>query len=89
MLRPPHPEGGLGAVRVEVRGEGPDGISVEIFGAMDRPGIAGGAVAALTAVELGAGRARATGAAGLASLVDVKPFLAELHRRGVKAASFG
>lgn len=88
MLRPPHPEGGLGAIRVEVRGKGPEGIAVEILGAMDRPGIAGGAVAALTAVELGAGRARMAGAGGLASVVDAKPFLAELHRRGVKAATF-
>ncbi len=89
MLRPPHPEGGLGAVRVEVRGRGVDGISVEILGAMDRPGIAGGAVAALTAVELGAGRARRHGAAGLAELIEVGPFLTELHRRGVKVAAFG
>jgi saccharopine dehydrogenase-like NADP-dependent oxidoreductase len=88
MLRPPHPEGGLGAVRVEVRGQGPEGIAVEILGAMDRPGIAGGAVAALAAVELGAGRARLQGAGGLASVVEPKPFLAELHRRGVKAATF-
>ena len=89
MLRRPHPEGGLGAVRVEVRGRGADGIRVEILGAMDRPGVAGGAVAALAAVELGAGRARCVGAAGLASLLDPKAFLAELGRRGVKVASFG
>ncbi|MCU1370064.1 MAG: hypothetical protein JWO77_1258 [Ilumatobacteraceae bacterium] len=89
MLRPPHPEGGLGAVRVEVRGRGRDGISVEILGAMDRPGIAGGAVAALAAVELGAGRATHAGASGLATLVEVKPFLRELARRGVKVAEFG
>lgn len=89
MLRPPHPEGGLGAVRVEVRGRSAAGISIEILGAMDRPGIAGGAVAALTAVELGQGRATQVGAGGLASVVDVKPFLAELARRGVKVAVFG
>jgi hypothetical protein len=89
MLRPPHPEGGLGAIRVEVRGRGDDGIQVEILGAMDRPGIAGGAVAALAAVELGAGRARRAGAGGLAGLVEVKPFLLELGRRGVKVAIFG
>lgn len=89
MLRRPHPEAGLGAVRVEVRGRAEDGIRVEILGAMDRPGVAGGAVAALAAVELGAGRARRVGAAGLAELVDPKPFLAELGRRGVKAARFG
>jgi hypothetical protein len=42
-------------VRVEVQGRDADGISVEILGAMDRPGVAGGAVAALAAVEFGAG----------------------------------
>ncbi|HEX2576182.1 MAG TPA: Gfo/Idh/MocA family oxidoreductase [Aquihabitans sp.] len=89
MLRRPHPEAGLGAVRVEVRGRADDGIRVEILGAMDRPGVAGGAVAALAAVELGAGRARRVGAGGLAELVEAKPFLAELGRRGVKAARFG
>jgi saccharopine dehydrogenase-like NADP-dependent oxidoreductase len=89
MLRPPHPEGGLGAVRVEVRGRGVEGIAVDITGAMDRPGIAGGAVAALTAVEIAEGRCRTVGAAGLASLVEPKPFLRELARRGVKVATFG
>jgi hypothetical protein len=89
MLRRPHPEGGLGAVRVEVRGRGDEGIAVEILGAMDRPGVAGGAVAALTAVELGAGRAKHVGAGGLASMVEAGPFLRELARRGVKVAAFG
>jgi len=89
MLRRPHPEAGLGAVRVEVQGRDDEGIRVEILGAMDRPGVAGGAVAALAAVELAAGRGARTGAAGLAALVEPKPFLAELARRGVKAARFG
>ena len=88
MVRKPHPEGGLGAVRVEVRGRASHGIDVEILGAMDRPGVAGGAVAAVAAVELGSGRARRHGAAGLAELVEAGPFLAELARRGVKAARF-
>ncbi len=89
MLRRPHPEAGLGAVRVEVRGRADDGIRVVILGAMDRPGVAGGAVAALAAVELGEGRACRSGAGGLAEMVEAKPFLAELGRRGVKAARFG
>ncbi len=89
MLRRPHAEAGLGAVRVEVRGRTGDAIEVEILGAMDRPGVAGGAVAALTAVEVGEGRARRVGAGGLAEMVDATAFLAELGRRGVKAARFG
>jgi saccharopine dehydrogenase-like NADP-dependent oxidoreductase len=89
MLRRPHPEAGLGAVRVEVQGRDADGIRVEVLGAMDRPGVAGGAVAALAAVELASGRAGRLGAAGLAELVEPKAFLAELARRGVKAARFG
>ncbi|MGI8754791.1 MAG: hypothetical protein ACR2MB_02825 [Acidimicrobiales bacterium] len=88
MLRPPHAEGGLGAVRVEVRGRSVTGIEVAVLGAMDRPGVAAGAVAAITAVEIAAGRARRPGAGGLATLLDAKIALAELARRGVKVASF-
>ena len=59
-----------------------------MLGAMDRPGVAAGAVAALSAVEAASGRLQRRGAAGLASLVDPVPFLQELSRRGVKAALF-
>ena len=89
MMRRPHPEAGIGAIRVEVQGRGEDGIGVRVLGAMDRIGVAAGAVAALTAVQLGSGVALRTGVAGLAEIVEPKPFLAELARRGVKAARFG
>lgn len=88
MLRRPHPEAGLGAVRVEVRGQSSVGREIEILGAMDRPGVAAGAVAALAAVEVGEGRVAGRGAAGLAELVECRSFLAELARRGVKSARF-
>jgi hypothetical protein len=88
MLRPPHPEGGPGAVRLEVRGRRGKGRDVRVLGAMDRPGVAAGAVAALTAVNAASGRLKRTGAAGLASLVEPVPFLQELGRRGVKVATF-
>lgn len=87
MLRPPHPEGGVGAIRVEVRGARGRARDVVVFGAIDRPGVAAGAVAAVTAVEAGEGRI-GPGAAGLASSVAPLPFLAELARRGVKSAVF-
>lgn len=88
MLRPPHPEGGLGAIRVEVRGRRGPSRDVTVLGAMDRPAVAAGAVAALTAVEAASGALARSGAAGLASLVEPGPFLQELARRGVKVAVF-
>jgi hypothetical protein len=88
MLRPPHPEGGIGAVRVELRGRQGVAREVTVLGVMDRPAVAAGAVAALAAVACGTGAVRRRGAAGLAELVEPVPFLAELARRGVKAAIF-
>ena len=88
MLRPPHPEGGVGAVRVEVRGRVGGSSRVEILGAIDRPGVAGGAVAALAAVEAARGNLARPGAGGLAALVEPSGFLIELARRGVKVATF-
>jgi hypothetical protein len=89
MLRRPHPEGGLGAVRVEIRGTRMGARDVHVLGAIDRPGVAAGAVAAVAARWVLAGRLSRAGAGGLAELVsDPGPFLAELSRRGVKAAAF-
>ena len=88
MLRPPHPEGGLGAVRVEVRGRRGSGRAVQVLGAMDRPAVAAGAVAALAAVASVNRELRRAGAGGLAEMVNPLPFLTELARRGVKAAVF-
>lgn len=87
MLRKPHPEGAVGAVRVEVRGHRGSTADVTVLGAIDRPAVAAGAVAALSAIRAAEG-AFAPGAAGLAGLVEPVPFLAELARRGVKAAVF-
>ncbi|MFN8041057.1 MAG: Gfo/Idh/MocA family oxidoreductase [Acidimicrobiales bacterium] len=87
MLWPTHPEGGPGGVRVEVRGQRGSGRDVVVYGAMDRPAVATGAVGALAALQVAAGEV-APGAAGLAATVDPVPFLAELRRRGVRAAVF-
>jgi hypothetical protein len=88
MLRPPHPEGGLGAVRVEVRGQRGSGRAIQVLGAMDRPAVAAGAVAALASIAAGQRDLRREGAGGLAEMVEPVPFLTELARRGVKAAVF-
>jgi hypothetical protein len=88
MLRRPHPEGVIGAVRVEVRGTRQGARAVEVLGALDRPAVAAGAVAALAALAAVRGDLNRRGAGGLAELADPLPFLGALAERGVKAAVF-
>jgi saccharopine dehydrogenase-like NADP-dependent oxidoreductase len=88
MLRPPHAEGRIGALRVEVRGRRGRAHDTIVLGAVDRPAVAAGTVAAVTARWVGAGRTSTTGAGGLATLVEPLPFLHELARAGVRAAVF-
>jgi predicted dinucleotide-binding enzyme len=88
MLWPTHPEGGPGAVRVEVRGHRDRAHDVVVYGAIDRPAVAAGAVAAVAALWAAEGRLRRAGAGGLAELAEPGPFLGELARRGVRTAVF-
>jgi hypothetical protein len=50
MLRPPHPEGAIGAIRVELRGTKAGMRETVVFGAIDRAAVAAGAVAAVAAL---------------------------------------
>ena len=89
MLRRPHSEGLLGALRVEVRGRRGSSQEVRVLGALDRPAVAAGAVAAVAASWAAEQRFARPGAAGLAELVaEPVPFLHDLARRGVRAAVF-
>jgi hypothetical protein len=93
MLIRPEPEGGWGALRVEVRGRRGRSHVIVAYGVVDRMAVATGAVLAVTALTLagaeGAPTARVTGGVhGLAGIVDPKRFLAELARRGVHAAVY-
>lgn len=88
MMRPPHPEAGAGAIRVEVRGRKASMAEVVVFGAMDRPSVGAGAVAAGVVGAIASGAVARTGAGGLAELIDPVPFLKELAQRGVKCARF-
>ena len=87
MLRKPHPEGLLGAVRVEVRGRRNGMSDVLVLGALDRPAVAAGATAALALRWAVAGRLP-VGAGGLGAIIEPLPFLAELAQVGIKAAVF-
>jgi hypothetical protein len=65
MLRAPHPEGLVGAIRVEVRGWQRDAYAVEVIAATGRPGVVTGVAAASAALETwSAGVSTVAGASG-------------------------
>jgi hypothetical protein len=88
MLRPPPPEGRLGAVRVEVRGRRSGEHQVEILGAVALPAAGAAAVATAAAVAAAEGSV-SPGAAGLSRLVDSGTFLGEMiDRYGVAVSEY-
>lgn len=89
MLRRPHPEGLVGAVRSEVRGWSGSIRSTVILGAIHPPAVAASSVAALAGEWAVRDRLTRAGAGGLAELVsDTTDFLGHLATRGVSAARF-
>ncbi|MEM8706473.1 MAG: NAD(P)-binding domain-containing protein [Actinomycetota bacterium] len=87
MLRPPHAEGGIGAVRVELRGRVGVERAVSVYGAIERPAVAAGAVAAATTMHVLEGEF-APGARGLAGHGDTVGLLQTVASRGVKPVRF-
>lgn len=101
MLIRPEPEGGWGAMRVEVRGRRGRAHVVVVYGVIDRMAVATGAVLAVTALALAGvadapqlrsdpdgGAGAAAGAHGLAGLFDPKRLLVDLARRGIHTAAY-
>jgi len=89
MLRRPHPEGMIGAIRVELRGWQKEVRSAIVLGALDRPAAAAGTVAALAGRWAVDGRFTRTGSGGLSVVVgDTIAMLDELAALGVRAAVF-
>ncbi len=87
MLRPPHSEGGIGGVRVELRGRVGSERRVVVFGAVGRPAVAAGAVAATALAHLLASEP-AAGAYGLAGIGDTAGLLGALGERGLRPQRF-
>ena len=87
MLRPPHEEGGIGAVRVELRGRVGVERRVSVYGAIERPAVAAGAVASAVAMHV-LGDDIAPGAKGLAGHADTVGLLRTVAARGVKPVRF-
>jgi hypothetical protein len=89
MMRPPHPEGTIGAVHVDVRGWIGARPAECILGAAGRPAALAGAVAAQMTVWVAGGRAARSGVGGLAEMVgEPGAFLKELATRGVRTERF-
>jgi hypothetical protein len=89
MLWPTDPEGGAGAVRIEVRGDRDGTRAVAVLGALDWPAVAAGGVAAVAALAAARETIGRTGAFGLAdAAVPTGTLLTDLADRGVKAARF-
>ncbi len=89
MLRPPHADGGPGAVRIEVRGLRDGAFETIIFGVMAHPSAAAGAVAAASADQiLHPDRGAPTGAWGLAEWDRGHAVLRALHELGLRAVTF-
>lgn len=88
MLRPPHPEGKLGAVRVEVRGQRDGAWEGRILGASAAPGFAA-AAAVMAVIELvGSGKVTGDGVVGLSEVVDAGEFLDLVAGQGVVCEEF-
>jgi hypothetical protein len=87
-------DNGWGAARVEVWGWQGEARESIVYGVIERPAVAAGTVLAVTAARLAGALPAVTfavepiGAGGLGTFVTPAPFLAELARRGVKAAAF-
>jgi saccharopine dehydrogenase-like NADP-dependent oxidoreductase len=89
MLRPPHAEGRVGAVRVEVRGWVAGRAETKIIGAAVAPAPAAAAVTVEAARWAVTGRLIRPGAAGLAELVrEPGLFLRAVAQAGVTLSTF-
>lgn len=87
MLSPPHADGDIGAVRVELRGRVGSVREVRILGAVERPSIGAAAVIGAAVDELLDG-AVSHGVRGLATAVEPARFLRRVRERGLGAQEF-
>ncbi len=91
-LRRRDPEGSWGAVRIEVWGRRGAAREPIVYGVIERTAIAAGTVLGVTTAALAGALpgllAPSAGVFGLGAIAQPRAFLAELSRRGVKAAIF-
>jgi hypothetical protein len=89
MLRPPHPEGGIGAVRVEVRGRDADGVrQTLIAGIAEFVGAAAAATAVAMTRQVLAGQAPRGVLSTSDRRLDTDTVLEEVQRNGIRLQEF-
>jgi len=88
MLTPPHDEGGIGAIRVELRGS-KNGVQENIvLGVSERPALAAASVTALTSEYLLKQKINLNHMSTLALIVEPSEFLSELTKRSIAVEIF-
>ena len=88
MLTPPHSEGGVGAIRVELRGR-KNGVQENIvLGVAERPAVAAASVTALTVEFLLNKKIKTNYMSTLGLMVDPSEFLSELSKRSIDLQIF-
>lgn len=89
MMRRPHPEGLVGAVRVEMRGWAEGRAKTAILGVAAPPAVAASATCAVAALYAGNGQLARAGAGGLAEMITTPGlFLRDLASLGLRVSSF-
>jgi len=89
MMSPPHAEGGMGSVRVEVRGWKSGSRAVDIVGVADRVAQIAGVVAGSVAHEIAGGGITETGVVVLGSAsVPNERLLSTVQRSGIQLHEF-
>ena len=88
MLTPPHDEGGIGAIRVELRGS-KNGVQENIvLGVSEHPALAAASVTALTSEYLLKQKINLNHMSTLALAVEPSEFLSELTKRSIAVEVF-
>jgi hypothetical protein len=84
MMSPPHAEGGVGGVRVEIRGSLNGERCTEVAGVAERTGIIAGAVAASVAMKILEGTDSISGVVTLGDgRLNDRALLDDVIRRGI------
>tara|TARA_Y100000817_G_C16577840_1_gene420562 strand:- start:291 stop:569 length:279 start_codon:yes stop_codon:yes gene_type:complete len=86
MLSPPHNDGGIGAVRVEVRGQLNNRRETRVLGVAAPPSTLSAIVSEAALPYIQASNFYGTG--GLASIVPAEEYVKKIRRQGVRVFEF-